>query len=231
MRCSRKFAGFVLLVLAAQTGWAQSGDARISGTVVDELGKPLSGVTVLYTRIPTFARDASGALDAVSPPLSDAIKSGPNGRFGVPGLPAGEYYVCAQAPASGTIGSCEWNQPNARIPLEGGGNANVTLRVRSGIRVLVQVVDKRESHSKEPILLIGVMSPAGYYRRAERTVTDGSVGVYVATIPVDQEVSLFVHSDTVVTDSAGRAIANGQRSIPIRTGGDQSDVRLDLVLP
>ena len=230
MKCSRKLAGFVIVALSAQTGWAQVGDARISGTVVDELGNALSGAAVLYNRITTFAKDTSGRLRPVSPYVSDSAQSGPDGRFSISGLLAGEYYVCAQASTPGVIGSCEWNQPNPRILLVTGGAADLTLRVRSGIKVSIHVADQRGSSAKEPTLLIGVMSRTGYYSRAERTVSHGPLRVYTVTVPANQEVSLFVHADSVVSDNEGRAIANGQRSIPINTSTGRSEVRLDLVL-
>lgn len=188
---------------------AQSG-AAISGRVVDERGNPLPGITILYNRVSTLERDQSGHVRRVPPFVDAAIQTGTDGRFSVAGLPPGEYYVCAQPPAHGYIGSCEWNEPHIKRVLTAGRSESLELTIKAGKKVIFRVTDTKKQLSAGKKLLLGIITPSGYYRRAELLQSTDTARTFIATVPDGALTHLFVDSDLAVRDRDGKILKKRQ---------------------
>ena len=99
--------------LAAPPAAAQQNGA-LSGTVVDEEGRPLAGALVFYNRVPLVQREPGGGW-RVLPDLRSLVRTGPDGSFSVD-VPPGGYYLCATGNTPRHLKSCEWGSGNRYIP-------------------------------------------------------------------------------------------------------------------
>src|SRR5271157_1622599 len=86
--------------LANRTAAAQTASAELSGAILDESGAPLAGARVVYTQKPQLVAGSDGKLRAApggsqvsSQAITDAL-----GKYQIPGLPAGDYDLCMDAP-------------------------------------------------------------------------------------------------------------------------------------
>src|SRR5262249_26566862 len=99
-----------LLLCAGLVGPAR-GAGRIAGLVRAEDGPPIPGAVVTYTRIPRFAkgsRPGSLVLAAGEVELSSKVGSTADGTFEIASVPAGQYLLCAEAPAGAYLNPCKW---------------------------------------------------------------------------------------------------------------------------
>ena len=110
-------AAAVLLVLFAQSAFAQSATGDIQGTVVDQSGAVLPGVTV------TVTNTATGVQREL---VTDA-----EGRFAAPGLQVGPYEVTASLQGFATR-----RQENLRVQI----GETSTLRLELGVAALTDTI-------------------------------------------------------------------------------------------
>src|SRR5205085_1444112 len=85
---------FGMCFLAASVCVAQT-NASLSGTVVDDAGKPVAASVIVR-------RNAM-------PPLNARVQAGQDGTFSISNLPAGGYTVCVQVIGGGYLDPCSWS--------------------------------------------------------------------------------------------------------------------------
>ena len=94
--------------LANRPAAAQTASAQVGGAILDQSGAPLAGARVVYAQRPQLVAGTDGKLRVApggsrvsSQAITDAL-----GKYQIPGLPAGDYDLCVDAP--GYLVTCEW---------------------------------------------------------------------------------------------------------------------------
>ena len=76
-------------------------------------------------------------------------KAAANGEVNFLRVPQGSYEVCAQLPGGLLLDSCAWVAPPVATFLQPGSTINVTVVLKTGKRITVQVDDAARLLSKE----------------------------------------------------------------------------------
>jgi hypothetical protein len=204
----------VILLAVSATALAQApvGSGTLSGTIVDEAGVPAARARLNYSKLTEYVRDQSARRVVKELGFSGAVIAGVDGRFSIPGLPAGRYSLCATGTGQNQVGSCDWT--GAPVVLLGSGQKidNLTRTIRKGTVLTLRVVDPSgrivlpDSQGKvapDRRFFIGLTSDSGFYRRAELVSKRAQEYVFQLTIPRGTSVRLFIDSDLTVTDASG----------------------------
>jgi len=204
---------------------------NISGTVTDQTGAPVAGSTVLYRSGPRSLRGADGRIVA-SPPLArSGVSTGADGAFAIPGLPDGQYYLCAYGALATQLSTCEWGRFQAPFEITGGSAVrNVTLQFSEGTLLTFQVSDPSGvivDRASGPVVngriplsggnfRIGVMLGT-YYAQAKFASQQGAVRTYTVAVPKQVTVALFADTQLDVSTPIGAPVATETASILIPT--------------
>lgn len=214
----------VIFFLAASAGMAQTGTARIQGTVLDaKTLKPISTAWVIASR-------------AGVPPFVKRTKSGSDGAFQIQALGAGKYSLCVQAAGDRYLDPCQWNGNPTTLTLTAGQAASgVALKLTAASILNVQVQDPQKALSqktkdgRQPDLTLGVWGPKGLYYPAHGSVRPappnaaGAIAYsYRLAVPLDTALSLYVGShDLKLGDANGVVLpANASRQAFQHATGD-----------
>jgi hypothetical protein len=115
--------------------------ASISGTVIDEAGRPVPAARISYNKHTEHEPDSRWRPRIKELGFAATITSGPDGRFTITGLPGGTYGVCALASGATQLGSCEWD-PVPSINLGPSQAAeSITRIVHDGTLLTIRVAD------------------------------------------------------------------------------------------
>jgi hypothetical protein len=243
MQVTPKNALPVLLValavaLDAPPAYSQGGGS-LSGTVLLDGSAPVYGSRVVVSRIPRLIRDARGrpAVDPAST-FSRSATSGLGGGFQINSVPAGRYYVCAQAIAASQINSCDWNDGGPAVSVTDGGIANVTLTIRTGVLLKfavsdaagrLKVLDPTGIRAAQTNLVIAVESEARATRVAKLVASEAGEWRYQLAVPRATKFRVYLHTPLTVLDSLGQALRTGVPAFSIATGSE-ADLTVSLVV-
>lgn len=189
--------------------------ATISGTVKGADG------SVITAGVLTASRQ-SGGVTSRSAHISGGAPILPDGVFHLPPLADGNYQVCAQAPGSIWLNSCEWGQSGTMVSISSSQPSSaVAIVLRKGALVTVRVNDAaklltaHEGKSPGAHLLIGVTTDAHVFRGA--TVSEDPAGrTYRILVPFDRSVNLSAGSAFFkISDGVGRALPKFGNLIPV----------------
>jgi hypothetical protein len=208
-----------LTLLAAAALDAAGQTATIGGIVSDQNGNPLSGVTVVYERIPDFRINANGQRVAIPPIVGSNVASNAQGAFVTPALPGGAYHVCTVSPTSGQLSSCLY-EPKPLVVSVGktAPVAGVQLVVASGAVVTVQVNDAAGHIRAGAPFAIGataIGSPWAFF--AKLVSQSGSLITYQMTLPRDYNFQLVVDTSLPVTGPSGAPVEAKQPGATLTT--------------
>jgi hypothetical protein len=206
-----KFIALLTLAAAAAVD-ATAQTATISGRVTDQNANPLSGIAVLYNRIPNFTTDVNGMRIAVPPFVSSRVSTNAQGVFETPPMPAGAYHLCTMSPTPGQLSSCVYEPQPLVVSL--GPAAPVTgvqFVVATGTVVTVQVTDAGghiRAGSPFGIGTTAVGSPWSFF--AELVAQSGQELTYQMTLPKNYNFGLVVDTALPVTDPSGATVVSKQ---------------------
>lgn len=230
----------ILTVLTATAAFPQSlaSSGAISGTVVDESGRPVPRASISYNKHTEYARDVNGRPRIRELGFSATITAEADGRFAIAGLPSGTYGVCALPGSPTQLGSCDWDPVPATKLASGRLVENVTRVIHDGTVVTIRVADpggqivlpdaRGNFAARERRFFVGVSSDSGLYRRADLASNAPGQYVFKVTVPRRRQVRLFIDSDLSVTDAAGRSVETKQRSSQQVTPAGAEQLTLDL---
>ncbi|HUD99950.1 MAG TPA: carboxypeptidase-like regulatory domain-containing protein [Bryobacteraceae bacterium] len=213
-------------VAAAQTG-------AVSGTITDQAGNALAGVTVSYSRLPGFLPRTGSGPPRLSPGESYASASATTdtlGRQAVQGLPVGNYLVCVAAEDQPILDPCKWSTPP---PLEvtRQSTASLDFAVQRGVFLRVRANDPKgllPASQPSPMspahLIVGIIFGTGASLAAQRVSVDTGGQDYRIAIPTGMPLQLWLVSGFVtLADQNGAPLQNVGTKIPLQAvpGVDQ----------
>jgi len=213
-----------VLIIPTMIAFAQNptGSGIISGTVVDEAGRPVPGARLSYNKHAEYEPDSRGRRRVKDLGFSGAITAGADGSFTLAGLPAGTYGVCAIPAGTTQLGSCEWDPVSSTALAPGQSVQNVTRIIHDGTLLTIRVADPGGKvvlpdargivAVRERRFFVGVSSDSGLYRRADLLSNTPTEHIFQLKIPRRRTVRLFIDSDLTVTDGSGRPVETNRRS-------------------
>jgi hypothetical protein len=160
------------------------------------------------------------------------ISVDPGAAFLVPGLPPGDYLLCASVPSAAYLDPCQWATP---IRVTVSPNALTTqnialakgvflkIRVNDPLGLLPQTLDGPMLGGK---LAVGVNYANGAYVGAANTGVDGSGRDYQRIIPAGIPLNLWLFSgDVALADASGKPVNNSSGAlIPFQATAGQDQV-------
>ena len=201
---------FVINVSAAYFGqplaWTQTKVAStdVYASVVDEKGRPLTGMTVV------IGRAAGGALPTPSP-VQLAVTDG-KGAVRFSGLPLGVYRVCPSLSGSDLLNPCEWftKPPLAVLTAQRPRADMPDIVMKRGKYVNIQITDpdgKLKDNGKggrDHFVSVAVVSARGEHYAS--TVAEGNSGQsHILAVPIGVALRLNVQSLSLAVTGEGEA--------------------------
>ncbi len=208
----------VSFVICASALTAQT--ARITGTVTDERGAPLSGARVSAS---LKASPKPVALVPGRPPAFMPVQaksdSGTNGEFQIEGLLPGLYRLCVQKPG-GYLDPCLWADQPVTVELDDGATVSgAAVVARKGGTVTVRVQDPTGTLAANPAasdLRVGVHNGNSPLIPALPTNRDANGQTLSVVVPQGKSVTLVVSSAKLaLADATGAALKDGENQIVI----------------
>ena len=147
----------------------------------------------------------------------------PDGTFQFSSLGAGQYTLCAAAPVSIWLGSCEWGGKGTSVSLtQSQPSATVSIVLTKGAGINVRVIDPggllaaNEGKTPGAHLLVGVGMDNLVFRPAAILSQAGGTRTYQIAVPFDHPVKLSIASSFFqLSDITGKALAKFGNLIPV----------------
>ncbi|SPF42108.1 exported hypothetical protein [Candidatus Sulfopaludibacter sp. SbA4] len=194
------FVSFAALALLTRASLSQT-MGSVSGTVMDQAGKPINGIWVTAVR-------------TALPPASGAATSDATGLFLIQNLPAGPYKICAQSPSWQYLDPCFWTDPvaGAAFPASiiASKTTTVPVKLQSAAKLQIRVNDPQQllgpAHPERDVA-VDVLTPARVYFRARLASQDPAGRTMEVPIPSDRELRVLVTPTQVsLVDATNTAV-------------------------
>jgi hypothetical protein len=182
----------------------------ISGTVVDEKGKPLENVDIRWYRSVVRPTDTQAPMGST---LTDK-----KGKFSFTGLGEATYLFCNQSNAArALVGNCAWTRKPPSVTLKAGEHVtDFTFTVQAGVRVefvmdnsdgalpLPEAEQKEGNNAIMPMLVSadGEWHPAAIEGRSDTAFH------YVIVVPPKVDLTAKIHGSGVEVSDEKAALVN-----------------------
>jgi hypothetical protein len=198
----------------------------LNGSVLDDMGKPISGAVVTVNR-----SSVDGPLTVAESYLTTTAS---DGTFSVPGLTAGPFTICATALGTNLLNACEWSDvigsPSViRVP-DGSGAVTATAKLQPGATLTILMAGPASipktaitNPAAAPLLQLGVWTNSGFFHVAGVSSSDSTSQTYSLLIPPNVDVSFAILAQNLtVTDTSGAPVDSTYRlTINLPAGGSQ----------
>lgn len=200
-RVSRLFEGVVVLAcgmaLYGQTG-------AVVGSVRGEDGSVVAGAYVTVSAFPD-------TMPTAEPPFHSTTRTGTDGTFSLSSVPPGKLRICAQAPGSEWISSCQWSAGGANATLSAGQTLNLPIAMARAYRLQIVFEDKNRHLEKNNLkgasLMAGAIGPNGMFNAAAVTEQNNEGQIQEVLVPYDTDLTVTVTSAKVsLADEKGVAL-------------------------
>jgi hypothetical protein len=226
-RAMQCFWGMMALMACAAYGQQMAvavaakgpGTGTISGTVLDETGKPIAGATV------SLALELPAAVKGVAPvaftPHRALAISAKDGTFSAGNMPAGLTKVCVQVANSDYLETCRWPVTQTRVTIGAGQTVKLpAISMAKGFRRQIRVNDLQGVLTKTtvgpgaakttPAIILGAFAANHMFTNAQKTGQDATGYDYAVLVPFDLPLQVSVFSKAVaLADSTGKAASGG----------------------
>jgi hypothetical protein len=186
----------------------------IQGNVIDEDGKPVSGVTVRIQ--PVEIRSGADAL------MNREVEAAADGGFSFSNVQSGRYRACAQAPGRLWLNPCQWEPDTPAIDLAAGqAYRGLQLRLRQGALVQIRLNDSSRLLPSEEIsaaahLLVGVRTASGLFYPARVVGKEPQGWSFALPVPRVTPLQLSVYARGVqLADEAGTRVLDSGLAVPL----------------
>jgi Carboxypeptidase regulatory-like domain len=215
-------------ILAGSASAQSVGLGAISGTVLDDAGKPVPKATVAYTRVPDAVPVAKGVSRFGGPRVTSQVVVAADGSFHTSSTPVGQYYLCAIGTDAHHVSSCHTGKVSPPVAVTAGQTTKANLTILNGRLVTVHVTDAQGRIAAGARMIIGTITAAGYYRRAMLVSKGNGQLHYQVVIPKYEDTALFLDTTLQIGDALGNAVAARQRQTQF-SSKDSGDVEVMLI--
>jgi Carboxypeptidase regulatory-like domain len=211
----------ITIPLAGQLAAAQVASAQMNGAIQDEMGRPLAGARVVYTRNTRLVhgkdgkyQDAPGESRFSAQVTTDAI-----GRYQVPNLPPGDYDLCSDAP--GYLATCEWTGWRRASVAQAQVLENGAMQLTKGVTVNIRINDPlsllKGANTIASPLVVGVRDRSGRLHPGRETPVSGGSHVFQVDVPYGTALNVWLHSwRFLLTNSTGAAMNRLGAQVPFQ---------------
>ena len=223
---------YVCCLLAAADG---SGAGALSGSVVDDSGKPVAGARVLISHAPPPGTRSFPAPPTITGPLATQVIADGSGSFHADGLAPGQYIACAEATTPGFLDPCHWAASAPGFTLSAG-------QTISDVKIVMAKGPVLQVHINDPMsLLTPVAGPVDQNLQIHVVTSKGihysapiqsstTVGRDLAlTIPFATPVTLrVVGAHVTVNDQSGKTFSTPGTAINVPAGTAPAVIQLNV---
>lgn len=219
-------------ILSVRCILAASG--AVTGSVVDDTGKPFAGARVLISYAPTI-RTPVAAPPVVTGALAATIGADGSGSFRTDSLPPGQYVACAETTTPGYLDPCHWatSAPTFTV-IAGQTTSGVSIVMAKGAVLHIHVDDPQQllGPASGPVdlnLQIHVVTASGLHYSAPIQSSSAVARDHAITIPFGAPLTLRVlASHLVVNDQSGKAFAALGAALNVPAGTTPAVVGLTI---
>ena len=211
----------IATMLAIHPAAAQVAAAQLKGAVLDELGRPLAGARVVYAQKPRIlpGKFGKGRSAPVERTLSSKVITDAFGRYEIPQLPSGDYYLCMTAP--GYLTNCEWAQWRLATVAQGQVLDHGPVQLPKAAPVTIVINDPlsllKEVKPPNSPLVVGVRDGFGRLHPARETAVVGNSHMFQVDVPYGTAMNVWLHSwRFFLTDSRGVALDQRGAQVPFQ---------------
>lgn len=221
-----------ILTFACALMLVRTSAAELIGGIV----KGADGSTITTGQVSASREADSLRLKLGRTSASAAIR--PDGTFQLPELVGGSYRICARAPGTTWIDSCQWGLQGTTVSLSASQpSPNVTIVLKKGALVIVRVDDPaqllsiHEGKTPGAHLLMGVGTDSHFFQAAAVASQDGAGRNYQLLIPFDRPINISVGSGFFqLSDATGRVLPKFGNLIPVLVPSGQQPATLRLTV-
>jgi hypothetical protein len=210
---SLRICVLALGVLDAHYVAAAAAGGSLTGSVVDDSGRPVAGARVLISYAPSV-KPPGVAPPVVTGPLAAVATTDSTGAFHTSSLAPGSYIACSEAPASGYLDPCHWSTSAPNFVISAGEAVpGITIVMPKGAVLSIQVNDPQQvlKPAAGPIdlaLEVHVVTSKGIHYSAPIQSSSATGRSYAIAIPFATPVTLRVlSSHLAVSDQSGQPVA------------------------
>src|SRR5712692_3293707 len=132
------------MVVVGTYGLSADGTSGLTGSVVDDSGKPVAGARVLISRPPPSGTPRFIAPPVITGPLVATVVADVSGSFRADNLAPGQYIACAETTAPGFLDPCHWAASAPGFTVSAGQTTSgVKIVMAKGAALRVHVDDPR----------------------------------------------------------------------------------------
>ena len=199
------------LVLACALGSGHAQGLTLSGMVIDDSGLPVAGSLIRY-RLVTPPR---ANLPAIQNPV---LRSDSSGRFSLPGLLAGDYYVCPEGTGVSHLNPCDW-EPMLPVTLTSASAQLIhQFTIHSGTQMLVTITFLNQPLRRSAPITMFATNSHGRFAEARLISNNGTEAVYSVAAPKATLITLSLTAALTILDATGQAFTSGLPWLTLQTG-------------
>jgi len=216
----------VLGIVSAQclSATESNGSGGLTGSVVDDSGKPVAGARVLISHAPSVPPPFP-APPVLTGPLATTASPDATGAFRVDNLSPGQYIACAETTAPGFLDPCHWSVSAPSFTISAGQTTSgINIVMTKGAVLWVQVNDPQQylKPVTGPVdlnLEIHVVTSKGVHYSAPIQSSTATERSHAITIPYGSPVTLrILSSHLAVNDRSGMPVAAIGTTVSVPTG-------------
>jgi hypothetical protein len=195
-------------MMTAQTG-------SITGSVVDQLGKPVAGATVSVGVAIANQLVSQMTITAASKWVA-YVATASDGSFKVTNLPPATYVLCAESQAAALLSNCQWagsptpptvdlvaGQASSGIVIKGVKGSTLQIRINDPLGALAALI----TSALPTKIQSGVFGQTAIYYPTHVASTDLLGQTHTVNIPFDVDLKYSISSGQIkMADSAGAAL-------------------------
>ncbi len=211
-----------------------NGGGSLTGSVVDDNGRPVPGARVLISQTPSVKHSIK-APPVVTGPLAATVTSDSDGNFRASGLAPAQYILCAKAPNPGLLDPCHWStsaptvtvsaaQPTSGVKITMPKGAILQVHIDDPQRLLKPVATGADSD-----LAVHIVTAKGIHYSAPILSNNGVGREHKITVPFDTAVNLRVLSSRLnVNEQSGKLVALTGAAVNVPAGTTPSVVNFTV---
>jgi len=207
----------------------------VSGTVVDNAGKPVVHARIFISRALPSTTARPAAPPVITGPRVITTMTDHTGAFLSGHLPAGDYVACAQFPAQGLLDPCHWAATAPQFTVTSGKTTTGVQIVMTKGAVLPIHIDDPHQLLQTPKgalasdLHVQVVTAKGHHYEAIIVASSKNSRDHQITLPFGTTVSVqVVCPHLAVDDDTGKPATAAGKSVSVASGSAPGQLKFTV---